>query len=204
MKKISLCQLRNNRYVLLICFLFSNICVFSQGKINVIEAYYIDEGYSYASNHIEIALCECCCPYLFITLQMNKYDIDSVMLRSYADFEKNKCTIYSDGLDTVFYSQIIGTQKQSLYAICGIDTSDSTVAVVKLFGEAYDVRLLFSDISLYQNDLKHKFKKLKRELMGSIRLYYRDDTGQFYETTISRVTTVADENEKLKILQKYW
>ena len=92
MKKISLCQLRNNRYVLLICFLFSNICVFSQGKINVIEAYYIDEGYSYASNHIEIALCECCCPYLFITLQMNKYDIDSVMLRSYADFEKNKCS----------------------------------------------------------------------------------------------------------------
>ena len=40
--------------------------------------------------------------------------------------------------------------------------------------------------------------------MGNIRLYYRDDTGQFYETTISRVTTVADENEKLKILQKYW
>ena len=104
----------------------------------------------------------------------------------------------------IFEDLFKGERADHALVVCGIDTSDSTVAVVKLFGEAYDVRLLFSDISLYQNDLKHKFKKLKRELMGNIRLYYRDDTGQFYETTISRVTTVADENEKLKILQKYW
>lgn len=207
MKKVGLRQPRNNkryRFVLLMCFLLSNTYVFSQEKINIVEAYYMNNGMSGDKNYIALSFCECCCPYFFITLQMNKSDIDSAMLRSYADFEKNGCFICPNRSDTVFYTQVAGIQKKSLCVICGIDVSDSTVAIVRLFGEAYDVQALYRSFSMYENDLRHNFKRLKRKLMEKVKLYYKDNAGQLYEITIPKVIAVTDEKEKDEVTQRYW